>query len=282
MKKQTLMVILTGAALVAASQVQAQVTPYSVGDLLLNFRDTSSTTPSDVTVDIGNYSTFLSGLTQGETVDLVGSSGVISSSQLTGIVGTPSSTAQIGFSAAGGFLAGGTGPSAKYTLFLTRVIGGPDASGSDLTPSGQQGNAAQKTFVTSEVGQIGTGYNNGTQIGTANAASVASGAAGSYQLIGVDGSGTLDYQNQSTVPGNGGAIEAVQSGAGNVYSALWAVPSTLASQSDTYEGYFTFQTDGEVDFTAASAVPEPSTYGLIAGLGLLALAFRRQLRSVVA
>jgi hypothetical protein len=59
---------------------------------------------------------------------------------------------------------------------------------------------------------------------------------------------------------------------------LWEVPVT---GSDTYEGYFTFQTDGEVDFTTAAvvAVPEPATYGLLAGAGLLAVAKRRQFRS---
>jgi hypothetical protein len=94
----------------------------------------------------------------------------------------------------------------------------------------------------------------------------------------------LDYKNQLVTDSNGGNIESLQSGSGDVYSALWAVPSTQANASDTYEGYFTFKSDGEVDFTAAglSAVPEPSTYGLIAGLGLLGLAFRRQLRSVIA
>jgi hypothetical protein len=47
----------------------------------------------------------------------------------------------------------------------------------------------------------------------------------------------------------------------------------------TYVGDFTFNSDGTVDFsTAPSAVPEPSTYGLIAASGLLLLSFRNQVR----
>ena len=76
-------------------------------------------------------------------------------------------------------------------------------------------------------------------------------------------------------------LEATAPASGAVYEALWNQPG---SGSSTYEGYFTFKSDGEVDFSTGtlSAVPEPSTYGLIAGLGLLALAFRRQFRSVTA
>jgi hypothetical protein len=111
----------------------------------------------------------------------------------------------------------------------------------------------------------------------------------------VDINSVLDYQNQPVTAGAGGAIEGIQAGSGSIYEALWEVPAEnpgvgrsgpTPSAPDTYEGYFTFQSDGEVDFTAAgvSAVPEPSTYAdcLIAAVSLLALACRRQFRSTTA
>jgi hypothetical protein len=58
-KKQTLGLAAAVAALLAGSQAQAQFT-FANGDLLLNFRDVSSTGDADVTVDVGNVNTFVS------------------------------------------------------------------------------------------------------------------------------------------------------------------------------------------------------------------------------
>ena len=64
-------------------------------------------------------------------------------------------------------------------------------------------------------------------------------------------------------------------GAGS--DALWSVDdkTTLAK---TLLGTFSLDASGNLTFTGAAAVPEPATYGLIGGLGLLALSLRRQLR----
>jgi hypothetical protein len=61
--------------------------------------------------------------------------------------------------------------------------------------------------------------------------------------------------------------------------ALWSVDdkTTLAK---TLLGTFALDGSGTLTFTA-TAVPEPSTYGLFAGLGVLALSLRRQLRRSV-
>jgi hypothetical protein len=166
---------------------------------------------------------------------------------------------------------------------LTRQI-----TGSQLPTGGyanpQQGASAQSTTAAAlkNIGDT-AGQNaasssfggNGLQIPDANSLSYAS------QITG----GTYG-SSQSLGAGNGstalGTIEASPSG-GTVYEALWEVPTgnSVSGAGDTYEGYFTFKSDGEVDFTEV-AVPEPSTYGLIAGLGLLGLAFRRQLRALTA
>jgi len=275
------MVVLTGAALVAASQVQAALS-YSDGDLLLNFRDITSSTPPNLTVDEGNINTFLSSVSAGTTTELV------SSTTLTGALTGAGAGDQIGFSAGAGTTTAISGAEAD-TLWLTRVIPAGQLTGSGLTASAKQLASTQGNTDTI-LYNIGQGMIGGTAVGgLTDAATVSGGNANSYASQAVN-AGTMNYNTaQSTTAGAGGALEGVQtaSSGADVYEALWEVqPSTkgtgVGGPADTYEGYFTFQPDGEVDFTAASSVPEPSTYGLIAGAALLALAFRRQIRSVTA
>jgi len=276
-KKQTIMLALTGAALMAASQAQASQAAYQDGDLLLNYRDITTTTPPNVAVDEGNINTFLSSVPAGTTETLF--SGTTLSSALTGAGAGDS----IGFSAGAGTSTAITG-ALKNTLWLTQVIGGPDSTGSDLTGPIKQISTVQATVV-AQLDNIGTGYGLGTQVGSLNAAKVASGTGDSYYSQTVAG-GAMNYGTKESV---NEPLEGAQPAtpAGNVYEALWEVqPSTrltVGGPADIYEGYFTFEPDGTTLFTAeGSAVPEASTYGLIAGLGLLALALRRQFRSVIA
>ena len=86
--------------------------------------------------------------------------------------------------------------------------------------------------------------------------------------------------NVNVNPLAGGPVENVMNGS-PVYSALWDVPQT-GQGSEKFLGYFTYDPSGEVDYTAVNAVPEPSTYGILAGAGLLAVAMRRQLRRLTA
>lgn len=272
-KKQTLMVVLTGAALVAISQAQAQ-TAYQDDDLLLNFRSLSSGVPPNVTVDEGNINTFVTSVGYENTVDLAGAGGQFTAAGLLGAFGSgyPSSSKQIGFSAAAEDPAGST-------LWLTRVISAPHANGAGLKVSAQQTADVQSATVTT-IQSIGAGYtSDGAQLGAGNASEVPNADPNSYATQGVGIDSTLNFQNQTITAGAGGPIEGIQTGS-TIYEALWEVPTLDSGLGDTYEGYFTFASNGDVQFT--SAVPEPSTYVLIAGGVLLALAFRRQLRSLAA
>jgi hypothetical protein len=286
-KQKSFILAMAGAALVAASHAQAQVAQYSDDDLLLNFRNTSSATPPNVVVDLGNVNTFVStvaALPGGTAVlDVAGATpgyaNQFSAAQLTSTLGAASANNVIGFSA------GAEDPTSD-TLFLTRVISGPTLNGSTLTASAKQ--SASTQGATAQILQnIGLGYNGGTQLGTGNAATVSAGNSLSYSSTAVDGTGTMNYKGgQATTPGAGGNLEGAQSGSGAVYEALWEVPPSISRSNpgapDVFEGYFTFLADGEVDFTTSpsvSPVPEPATYGMIAGAGLLALAMRRQIRS---
>jgi hypothetical protein len=98
-------------------------------------------------------------------------------------------------------------------------------------------------------------------------------------------SGVINYGGveSTSSSGAGGKIESVNNGGSTVYEALWDVPASDSSNpTETYLGYFTFLPTGQVDFTSVTAVPEPSTYGLLAATGLLAVALRRQFRSLTA
>jgi hypothetical protein len=168
---------------------------------------------------------------------------------------------------------------------LTRV---QSTTSAPTTKSASVSGAAFNTFANA-VNAIGGGASgaNGTVASSLDAGnrivSVTTAQTQSYQSEGTFNSGnTINYGGAiNTVAGAGGLMESA-AGSSPVYSALWEQAPNAASSADTYLGYFTFDPNGEVDFTSVNAVPEPSTYGLIACAGLLALVFRRQLRSLTA
>ncbi len=281
-KKQTMLAVLTGVALVAASQAQAQLTTFNDNDLLLNFRNSHTDAGNDVEVDLGQVSSFLTTVAAlpGQTAVLDSGTGITGTagyaaqftvSSLTTAVGPVS---QVGMSAAAdNNLSGGT------TLWLSRVItSGQGASAQG--PTTAQGNVGGSILL---IGAEAGGYGDSAEStlpGSVNGAIGPDANANSYHAL-AQGGGSPDVINYAGYL-SGTATEATPS-AGAVYEALWTTPAT-GTGTPAYDGYFTFQTDGEVDFSEGtlSAGPEPSTYGLIAGVGLLALAFRRQLRSLAA
>jgi hypothetical protein len=284
-KKQLSMLVTTGVILAAVSGAQAQNT-YNNLDLLLDFRNFSSQSDPNITVDLGEVDTFVStvaGLPGGTAVLDTGSgftatfSTGFSYAGLTSLLGAPASGNSIGFSAAA---ADGTG---SGLLYLTRQDTTPGVA--PTHPSGQlpltsQANTAEAITLIGQETTTGT-----TLPGSGNnAVSYSSGDANSYQQQGQDPANpsTIDYGgSQLTTTGQGGKLELQQSGSANIYEALWEVPVS-GTGSDTYEGYFTFQPDGEIDFTTPTAVPEPSTYALLAVTGVCAVLFRRQFRRLIA
>lgn len=282
------MLALSGAALATVSTAQAQISTYSQDDLLLNFRNATTTSDSDVLVDLGNINTFVAAVAAlpGGTAALDSGTGItptpgytstFTSSGVLGVVGTPSTGNQVGFSVAGS-------DQTSKTIYLSRVI----STGSLIpgTPSSQVSSINQGKTV-NDIANIGLTGETGTALtggALGSTAVVASGTAGSYQLEAEASTSlpaVISYGGtQGITSGNGGAIEGLQTGSGDIYEALWTVPVS-GSGTPSFDGYFTFQPDGEVDFTTTpTAVPEPTTYGMLAGLGLLALAARRQFRAL--
>jgi hypothetical protein len=291
-KKQTIMLAVASASLIAASQAQAQIATYNDNDLLLNFRNSSADSGSDVEVDLGNIGSFLTTVGSGNTVVLDSGTGYNTSTfttQFTGasLISTVGGSGQtdaseIGFSAGAENLSGTASPSTGLnTLWLTRQIT-PSQESTGGTAS-FQGSAAAQNKTAQDIADIGfeasSGGDGTVLTGAANAGVVLDSDTLSYHTLASTTASPDVISYNGSVTGTGTSpIEATPS-SGAVYEALWEVPVSGAG-SDTYEGFFTFNQNGEVDFTEVSAVPEPSTYALLAATGLLALAFRRRLRSL--
>lgn len=294
-KKQSIILAVIGAGLVAATGAQAQVN-YNDNDLLLNFRNSSTDSGNDVEVDLGNVSSFVSAVAALPNETAVLDSGAnyntssyapqFSGSTLISTVGGSSQTtaAEIGFSAAAENV-NGSGNAAN-TLWLTRQITTSQLQ-SGGTPSVQAGNQPQDATA-NDIENIGgeagspANFGTGTEFsGSVNGGVVSDNDPESYHSLAksIGSPDVINYGN--TVAGTGAnPLEATPS-AGTVYEALWETPAA-GEGADTYLGYFTFYQDGEVDFSEVSAVPEPSTYAVFAATGLLVVALRRQFRSLIA
>jgi hypothetical protein len=260
--------------LTAAFPAAAQIT-YSGDDLLLNFRDTANVNPvsgTDLEYDLGNVSTFLSGVSAGSTITAV------PSSVLTGTLGAPSVSNPIGVSAS-------AGDDTSSTLWLSRVDATP---GTAPTVISAQQSASEQSLTVTAIDNIGAGATAGTSAGLNAATLSASTSGNSYQAQGEQnttgaGQAAINFgSTQNINPSKGGVIESIQNGSAPTYEALWEAPAT-GGGSDTYLGYFTLTPAGAVDFTAAPAVvPEPSTYVLLLATGAFGLIFRRRIRSLIA
>jgi hypothetical protein len=268
-KQKSIMIAVAGASILAAVQAQAQL-DYSSGDLLLNFRNTANITGNDLEVNAGPISAIEA---------FSGTEVLAPSSLVSGVFGSALTGGTVGFSASGD---DGSAPS-DDVLFLSRQDTTP---GTAPTTISAQASALTQGLVVTDIENIGAGGNAGTSAG-AGAATVTGATTGdSYQAQGEQNNtvtSTINFGSHENVAGSkGGPLESIQGGGGAVYEALWEVPVSGLG-SDTYLGYLTFDTDGEVDYTSAvSAVPEPSTYGALASSGLLVLALRRQFRSLIA
>ncbi len=253
--------LVAGALLACQAAHAAGIT---ANDLYMGFQNSGAS--SDYIVNLGAASSILG---QDTVVNL---SGDFTESDITAILGGAGTSyaGTIGANNAGGVPSVANPADAYGTVLRTSNLGNNAVSGS-----------VQPTAISS--GSDITAYND---LGTLNAPATAGGQLDSGKTF------TADVPSSGATAGTyNSATGLIPNSAVTTSSALiedlWYTADPSTGRTDTskpwvYEGYFTIDLTGsspDVTFTSdlVTAVPEPTTYGLMAGAGLLLLSLRRQL-----
>lgn len=221
-------------------------------DLILGLSDTAAT--QDYVIDLGQVSGFI-----GDT-SVKDLSGDLTTSTFNSDFSSTLSTLTAG-------VVGGTSASTGNSYITTvRASAGTPSSANSLTPpatsianGGSMSSATAKAIGNNAEGiTLGSSANNVT---------------GSWTVSEIGFAQTQASFNPNTTI------------SGTVYEDLWQTKNSNAG-TESYLGYFTFNFSGSTPVvtwtSAAVAVPEPATYGCLAGAGLLVVALRRQLGQKVA
>ncbi len=264
-------------AIVAAGAALAVQGAFAAGnDLFLSLNNNSGSGTTEFTVDLGSLSSFQSGTSQ---VDLSSFMSTFNTYASAGVPGLNVGVAG-GLGGQGGVLNQGLGNLVYTTTLRSSNIGQPAVSGS----SGPSVAASKATISSAAAVVGGTGMVTGPNVSTTDSSN------GSFtaNIAKVAGSDPTDFgtagNNFSKDLGGANPLQGMTGS--SIVLDLWKNTVTSAAGNGTvsgwiYEGNFTLDLSGAeptLIFDAASAVPEPSTYGLFAGAGLLALSLRRQFR----
>ena len=256
---RTMMLATAGAALLAA-QAQAQSFTYTVGDLLLDFRQASSPT-TDLTIDLGPLSNFKN---QTSVVSLNQFSSILTSTfgaNLSGLdwsVASADSANDLWMSrtrnpASGNYNNQALAASTAWTRFANSI------------------NASTATLVRS------TGNNgaaSGTVVGNQAVTTPDTATFSYHHFVGANANWQGNFQG-NVESATGAAFTGSSIQREDFYELLGG------SGAGSYLGYFQLGADATLDFvpgTLAVAVPEPMTYGLMSGIGLLLVGLRQQFR----
>ncbi len=219
---------------------------YNANDLILGFTKTGAA--NDYVIDLGNANTTVG--VGGSTVhDLSGDFSLATlSAQFGGLNG-----ASMG-------VAGGNGATAGRDLYYTELRG---ALGTPPVPGSTAPGSLASTPIANGANDV-SAVANGLPLSAGQSATPAQGNASSWSTAVVNFG--IDTGRNPMSQANGSLI----------YEDLYRGTPNGAF---AYDGFFTLDTSGSGSLTftpAATAVPEPSTYGMLAGAGLLALSLRRQ------
>jgi hypothetical protein len=273
MQKITPILGAAGLALFALTG-QAQQFQYSNGDLIL---DVSRSGYPDLEVDLGSLSSLTSrAQANGGTVQLNAYS---TTGQLLATFGNVNGLT---------FSVFGTQASATPSLvtdYVTLKRVNPSVQNNapnDLTSSGTS------SLSSGIKGIIGVGTATGILPWSANNPADPVGNTANVAIIPTSGASSA---NSFTVKNSGanaalgadpnpvGNTTPANFSSGSIVSDLFEYDPLGGTHKTVYQGDFTFNSDGTLDFTTAfTSAPEPSTYGLAAAGGLLLVSLRHQFR----
>jgi hypothetical protein len=261
MKKFIPILGITGLALSALSVHAQNVFTYNSGDLILDFSQTGS---SDFEVDLGSLANLQAeAAADNGTVLLTSVANGYTVSQLSGNFANYNNLSLAVFGTTGN---GGSD-------FFTKKRNDPlvqNTTPNDITRSTANTGASDVLGVVGVGKETGILEYNGTT--TANVAEIPAANANSYTTI---GSAALNaIANVNTIKNVTGAAFS-----GSIVSDLFAYNGLGSGSQAVFEGDFTFNSDGTLDFSEPLvAAPETASYGAVAGGGLLLLSLRRQFR----
>jgi hypothetical protein len=219
------------------TSAQAQ---YAPGDLIVGFTSGSG---NDLVYDIGTFSSLVNGETFSLNSAITTTAGHANLNNLNwGVVGA-------------------------QNVLGVRTAYSTVPHGQTTAPANINGSTAFNTVATAvnTIGQFITSGPAGT-----DAASDA--ASWNGETI-VGGGGTYFNVYGSATPNNPNSTTPASFTSGSIVEDVYGVQAN--NSAGNLLGTFTFDSTGTLTFNTV-AVPEPSTYGLLAGLGLLALTVRRQ------
>jgi hypothetical protein len=269
MKKLTPVLGLAGVVLASLSASAQPVFQYNDGDLVLDFSKAGS---ADLEVDIGSSSSFIA-LAGGGAVPV---SGYNISSQLLSTFG--GSLDGVSFS-----VFGTTSSTSADYLSLRRL----NPSVANTVPADFSG--AKASSVSGDVNGL-IGFGTSTGILPYSAGTPADSVGNTATAVVIPTSGVAAVNSFTTKYNGTGGLKSLLAtpGAANTLAGNFAETPGATAASDLFEydgngsgskvlllGEFTLGNNGAVEF---APVPEPTTYGLAAGAGLLLVMLRRQFR----